>query len=55
MLNDLQVDAADCMKDGGLTMLDAIALEWYINHKSPELPMDFNTFWQAQTTYTATE
>jgi len=46
LLNDLQIESADCLKDGAITGLDAMTLTYYINHKSPDMPLTFNDLWQ---------
>ncbi|MBP3760399.1 MAG: SCP-like extracellular [Ruminococcus sp.] len=38
-LNDLQIESADCLKDGSITLADAVILQKYILKSSIELPI----------------
>lgn len=48
LLSDLQLESADCLKDGGITRLDLEALTYFILGKCDTLPLDFDAFWQAK-------
>ncbi len=37
-LNDLQIESADCLKDGSITIADAATLQKYILHKIDQIP-----------------